>query len=90
MLQEFAKGYRFADRFTILLIAGIGGTACVYQAFDDDLASVVALKVFTADTCDPGVLSEFWNREVRALSSLGHESIAKFLGAGRDVVSGMY
>lgn len=89
MPQEFAKGCRFADRFTILGTAGTGGTACVYRAFDDELDTVVALKVFSVDGCDPGVLSEFWNREVRALSALQHESIAKCLGAGRDTTSEM-
>lgn len=81
------KGDRYADRFTILGLAGSGGTASVYKAFDDDTQAVVALKVFAMEGSDPDVVAEFWNREVKSLSSLHHDAVAGLLGAGRDPAS---
>src|ERR1700730_7935007 len=81
------KGDRYADRFTILGLAGSGGTATVYKAFDDDIQTVVALKVFAVEGADPDVVAEFWHREVKSLSGLHHEAVAAFLGAGRDPAS---
>lgn len=62
----------------------IGGTASIYKAYDDELKAIVALKVFTVEGRDPDVVSEFWHRETTALSTLKHEAIVRYLGAGRD------
>jgi tRNA A-37 threonylcarbamoyl transferase component Bud32 len=78
------KGDRFADRFMILELAGSGGTASVYRAYDEGSKTVVALKIFSTDGADPDVVAEFWNREVKSLSSLAHASVAKLVSAGRD------
>ncbi len=82
--MAIAKGERYADRFTILDKVKTGGTADIYKAYDDELSAVVALKTFTIEGRDPGVVSEIWHREVTALSNLSHEAIVRFLDAGRD------
>jgi serine/threonine protein kinase len=81
------KADRYADRFTVLSVAGTGGTACVYKAFDDETQRVVALKVFATERFDPDIVAEFWNREVASLRSLQHRAVAEFIGAGRDPAS---
>lgn len=78
------KGDVFAGNLTILSLAGAGGTANVYKAFDDECQCVVALKVFENSTLDPNVAAELWNREVKALESLQHPAIARMLRPGRD------
>lgn len=82
------KGDRYANRFTILGLAGSGGTANVYRAFDDETQTVVALKIFATERFDLDVASELWNREVKALTILRHDAVATFLGGGRDPDSG--
>jgi tRNA A-37 threonylcarbamoyl transferase component Bud32 len=86
--RRMNKGDRYADRFTILSLAGSGGTASVFRAFDDETQTIVALKVFATEGVEPDVVGEIWNRETKALTALRQDAVATFLGAGRDQETG--
>src|SRR5689334_18698381 len=86
--MDIAKGERYADRFTVLEKIRTGGTADLFKAYDDELGTVVALKIFTIEGRDPDVVNEFWHREISALSALKHDAVVKLLSAGRHPSSG--
>lgn len=78
---------QFAGRFQKLTEVETGGTATVFKAFDHQTHGIVALKVFTSAGRDPNVVNEIWHRESTALSILEHESVVRFIDAGRDEAS---
>lgn len=79
-----AVGDHFAGRFQKLSEVETGGTATVFKAFDHETNGIVALKVFTSAGRDPEIVNEVWHRETSALSSIDHESVVRFIDAGRD------
>jgi tetratricopeptide (TPR) repeat protein len=63
-----APGQEFGTRYRIIRLLGVGGMGVVYQAWDDELATSVALKVIRPDpTAEPAVAQERERRFKREL-----------------------
>jgi tetratricopeptide (TPR) repeat protein len=72
-----------ASRFEIERVVGSGGMGRVFRAFDRHAGVPVALKVLSGD---PQLIQRF-HREARALASLNHPGIVRYVAHG-DVPSG--
>ena len=79
-------GTRFGGDFTILRILGTGAFATVYEAREDSLDRMVALKVL--DRADPEARARFL-AEARTMASLHHPSIAEVHRFGTDEETGL-
>ena len=64
--------------FEIIALLGVGGMGEVYKALDTRLDRTVAIKICT------GGLSERFEREARAISSLNHQHICALYDIGRE------
>ena len=65
---QFAPGQEFGTRYRIIRLLGVGGMGEVYQAWDDELGTSVALKVIRPDpSADPAVAQERERRFKREL-----------------------
>jgi len=70
-----------AQRFQIEELAGSGGMGSVYRARDLEEGNVVALKIL--HDADAGPLAiERLHREARALASLNHPGIVRYVAHG--------
>ena len=78
------KGTVFAETYLIVSIAGAGGTATVYEAYDQDSKAPVAVKVYDKELHSPGISMEIWDREVSALNKINHASIVQLINSGKD------
>src|SRR5688572_24459420 len=65
--------FEASERFDILSLVGSGGMGTVYEAFDRERKTRVALKVLAADD-DPRALLLFKN-EFRSLQDLDHRNL---------------
>ena len=79
-MQEFCKGYRFAEKYEIIGELDSGGFARVFHAYDISIAprKEVALKVFELATKDQRQKREsmaLFLREAYCLSKLDHPNI---------------
>lgn len=82
--MELTKGAVFAENYIISSVAGFGGTATVYEAYDTITTSAVALKIFDKNPVSREILAEVWSRETSALNKMNHVSIVRFITAGTD------
>lgn len=75
------------SRYEILAPIGSGSSSRIYKAIDhkDPDESVVVVKILTQlPDSKPEYLREFFEREVRSLSSLNHPRIIRLLDSGYD------
>jgi hypothetical protein len=68
-VPKLQPGHTFANRYTIIRLLGAGGMAAVYQAWDETLATAVALKLIRVDPMmlpdDIRLLEERFKRELK-------------------------
>jgi tRNA A-37 threonylcarbamoyl transferase component Bud32 len=62
-VRLFAPGTDVAERYEVVSVRGVGGSAVVYAAFDRELRQPVALKVLRVDRTSPAALTRL-KREV--------------------------
>ena len=71
-----------AQRFQIEALAGSGGMGNVYRARDLHDNSLVALKILHLADSSPAATERF-AREVRALASLSHPGVVRYVAHGQ-------
>jgi len=71
-----SKGTKLKERFSIIQPLGKGGFGQVYQALDEDLKRIVAIKERRADR-DSEELRRAFRREAQLLANLGHPVLPK-------------
>jgi serine/threonine protein kinase len=76
----FSEGEVIAGNYTVLSIAGSGGMGVVYQALDQRLDRVVALKFLPAELSASQRDKERFLREARTASKLDHPNIGVIHG----------
>ncbi|MEL7591395.1 MAG: protein kinase [Anaerolineaceae bacterium] len=84
-MSELTPGYVLNNRYRIISLLGKGGMGEVYQAEDQNLANLVAVKV--NHNLDPHASAQFI-REARLLASLKHPNLPRvidyFTGDGSE------
>lgn len=84
-MPDFSPGYILNNRYRIISLLGKGGMGEVYQAEDQSLANLVAVKV--NHNLDPHASAQFM-REARLLASLKHPNLPRvidyFTGDGSE------
>src|SRR4051812_35381528 len=81
MIVSQAHGGVVAQRFQIEELAGSGGMGSVYRARDLEDGNLVALKILHDAAAGPSA-RERLNREARALASLNHPGIVRYVAHG--------
>ena len=80
------SGQTFASRYTIIRLLGAGGMAAVYQAWDETLATAVALKLIradpTMDRADLRQLEERFKRELKLARQVTHPNVVRIHDLG--------
>ena len=79
-------GARFGGDFTILRALGAGASATVYEARENALGRLVALK--TLDRADPEMRARFLS-EARAMAAVRHPGVAQIFRFGEDAATGL-
>lgn len=79
-------GTRFGGDFTILRTLGAGASATVYEAREDAIGRVVALK--TLDRAGPDMRARFLS-EARAMAAVRHPAVAEMFRFGEDAATGL-
>src|SRR5262245_50554037 len=75
----------FVERYQIKRLIGTGGMGAVYEALDNNLHRVVALKVLKLEEKDPKQFGEAANRlvrEARAMAVLSHRNVVTVYDVG--------
>jgi serine/threonine protein kinase len=79
-------GQTFANRYTIIRLLGAGGMAAVYQAWDETLATAVALKLIRFDPTmqpeDIRQLEERFKRELKLARQVTHPNVVRIHDLG--------
>jgi serine/threonine-protein kinase len=75
---------RTLGKFRIDALAGSGGFAWVYKAWDPELDIPVALKVLKPQYAGDEVFEERFRREASTAAKLRHPNIVKIFAVGRD------
>jgi serine/threonine protein kinase/tetratricopeptide (TPR) repeat protein len=79
-------GQTFASRYTIIRLLGAGGMAAVYQAWDETLATAVALKLIRIDPAmepaDIRQLEERFKRELKLARQVTHPNVVRIHDLG--------
>ena len=79
-------GQTFANRYSIIRLLGAGGMAAVYQAWDETLATAVALKLIRVDpTMQPAdirQLEERFKRELKLARQVTHPNVVRIHDLG--------
>jgi serine/threonine protein kinase/tetratricopeptide (TPR) repeat protein len=70
-------------RYRIVRQLGEGGMGVVYEAHDDRLDRVVAVKLMRDAVMGPAAVERFW-REARAAASISHPHICQIFELGED------
>ncbi|HJK95219.1 MAG TPA: protein kinase [Polyangiaceae bacterium LLY-WYZ-15_(1-7)] len=79
---KLALGERFADRYRILELLGVGGMGAVYEAEDEQVGERVALKLLApTDEVDELARSRF-RREVRLARRISHPNVVRIHDLG--------
>lgn len=76
---------RFADRYELREVVGIGGMSEVHLASDLLLKRDVAVKVMRADLATDSTLNERFRREAQKLAGLNHPAIVAVYDTGEAV-----
>ena len=74
-------GTRLGDRFVLLETIGAGGEAVVARARDEQLRTIVAVKLLRSDDDE---LQRRFVREAEMLANVQHPAIVRVLAHGRD------
>ena len=83
---ELPPGTRFGGDFTILRTLGAGASATVYEAREDTLGRLVALKAL--DRAEPEMRARFLS-EARAMAAVRHPAVAEIFRFGEDAATGL-
>lgn len=75
-------------KYRILAHIATGGMGTVYQARDEELGRIVALKVLTPELSNNPILVDRFKREARAAARLKHKNIVTLFECG--VAEGLY
>ena len=82
----FQTGTRFGRRYHLIRQLGVGGMGAVYQAWDDELAVVVAIKVIRPEAmADPAVardLERRFKRELLLARNVTHKNVVRIHDLG--------
>src|ERR687897_749541 len=82
----FQTGTRFGRRYHLIRQLGVGGMGAVYQAWDDELAVVVAIKVIRPEAmADPVVardLERRFKRELLLARNVTHKNVVRIHDLG--------
>jgi HAMP domain-containing protein/predicted Ser/Thr protein kinase len=73
-----APGTRFAGRYDVKEILGVGGMGLVFKALDSELGEVIAIKVLKGDFAseDPSALERF-KSEIRLARRISHRNVVR-------------
>ena len=76
-------GERFANRYVVLRMLGVGGMGAVYAVRDDAVGETVALKILTLDVGGRSTeVLERFRREVRVARRVTHRNVARTFDLG--------
>lgn len=82
-----APGHTFGSRYRIVGVLGQGGMGAVYQAWDDELGVMVALKVIRPEVmADPGRahdLERRFKRELLLARKISHKNVVRIHDLGK-------
>jgi serine/threonine protein kinase/tetratricopeptide (TPR) repeat protein len=85
-VPRLEPGHSFANRYTIIRLLGAGGMAAVYQAWDETLATAVALKLIRVDPMmlpdDIRQLEERFKRELKLARQVTHPNVIRIHDLG--------
>ena len=85
-ITRLEPGQTFANRYTIIRLLGAGGMAAVYQAWDETLATAVALKLIRVDPSmlldDIRQLEERFKRELKLARQVTHPNVIRIHDLG--------
>jgi hypothetical protein len=89
--EGLLTGHTLAGRYTIGEVIGRGGFAAVYEATDERLRRVVAVKVITtaASGDEAEEIRRRFDREARASASLHHPNVVSVYDFGTDPQLGL-
>jgi tetratricopeptide (TPR) repeat protein len=74
---------KFAPRYQIVKLLGVGGMGAVYQAWDNELEEQVALKVIRPDLADMGSEPErLFKRELQLARQVTHKNVIRIHDLG--------
>jgi serine/threonine protein kinase len=79
--QVVGVGSRFAERYRVEALLGVGATGSVYRVRDEVLEETVALKLLGDPSSDGGAL-ERHRREVRLARRVTHRNVARTFDLG--------
>jgi len=84
-----AEGSRFAGRYDIKGVLGMGGMGVVYRAWDNELGELVAIKTLRMDAAlaEPAALDRF-KQEIRLARKITHRNVVRTHDLGE--VDGLY
>ena len=85
-METLPAGVRFGGDYEILRVLGAGGMATVYEAREEPIGRVVALKVL--DRAEPALRARFL-AEARTMAGLRHPGVAEILRFGTDAATGL-
>ncbi len=77
-------GTLLSGRYRLDARVGAGGMSIVYQAFDQTLERVVAIKLMNREIATDSDQLERFRREARAVAQLSHPHIVTVIDAGED------
>jgi tetratricopeptide (TPR) repeat protein/ribosomal protein L40E len=81
-----APGHQFDQRYRIIRLLGLGGMGAVYEAWDEELGVVVALKVIRPDAAaDPEsarMLERRFKQELLLARQVTHENVVRIHDLG--------
>jgi eukaryotic-like serine/threonine-protein kinase len=75
-------GRLFADRFTLIRELGSGAMGTVFEAMDETLGTIVALKIFTAELCEDPRMLRAIQREANLGRRLHHRNVRRIHDLG--------
>ncbi|HVS04250.1 MAG TPA: tetratricopeptide repeat protein [Thermoanaerobaculia bacterium] len=79
-----APGTRLADRYRVEDIQGIGGMGVVYRAWDEQLATPVAVKILRPERAADPRFYERFRREIILGRQVSHRNVVRIHDIGRD------
>ncbi len=83
---DLEPGLQFASRYTIKRLLGRGGMGVVYEAWDNELDSPVALKLIlpgiTADAARSGALTQRLKQELQLARRVTHRNVLRIHDIG--------